>query len=113
MPIAPNGAELRVTTPDVQYGEALEFDLGLSGIPKGTGLMMDYAIHFVKANGKRAPKVFKWKDLPNHSCGQLTATRKHAIKPITTRVYYPGEHLIEVLVNGRAVASARFELKMD
>ena len=41
------------------------------------------------------------------------ATRKHAIKPITTRVYYPGEHLIEVLVNGRAVASARFELKMD
>ena len=113
MPIEPTGAELRVTTPVVQYGGVLEFELGLSGIPTGTGLMIDYAIHFVKANGKRAPKVFKWKDLPNHSGGQLSATRKHAIKPITTRVYYPGKHLIEVLVNGRAVTSVPFELRMD
>lgn len=112
MPIAPSGAKLTVLTPAVNYGEALEFELNLDGLPTGTNLMIDYAIHFVKANGNRAPKVFKWKDMQNQSGGRLNSSRKHAIKPITTRVYYPGEHLIEIMVNGKSVAQADFTLIM-
>lgn len=111
-PIEPTDVALSVQTPTVNYGEALEFNLSMDGLPKGTGLMIDYAIHFVKANGKRAAKVFKWKDLKNHSGGGLEASRKHVIKPITTRVYYPGEHMIEIMVNGRSVAQAEFTLIM-
>lgn len=111
-PIEPTGVALSVQTPTVNYGETLEFDLSMNGLPQGTGLMIDYAIHFVKANGKRAPKVFKWKDLKSHAAGGLEASRKHAIKPITTRVYYPGEHMIEIMVNGRSVAQAEFTLIM-
>lgn len=111
-PVEPNDVKLSVRTPTVNYGGALEFDLSLGGLPNGTGLMIDYAIHFVKANGKKSPKVFKWKDLKSHSGGALEDSRTHAIKPITTRVYYPGEHLIEIIVNGRSVAQAEFTLNM-
>lgn len=110
-PVEPSSAALNILTPTVNYGNALEFEFSLDGLPKGTGLMIDYAIHFVKANGTRTAKVFKWKDLKSAG-DSLTATRQHAIKPITTRVYYPGEHMIEVMVNGRSVAQAEFTLIM-
>ena len=28
-------------------------------------------------------------------------TKRHAIKPITTRKYYPGVHALEILINGK------------
>jgi 3-methyladenine DNA glycosylase AlkC len=103
---------LRLSTPVVAYGDSLEFEIELSGEFEGRAVMLDYAIHFVKANGGRAPKVFKWKDVA--SAGRtLAASKRHAIKPITTRRYYPGEHLVEIWVNGVSVASAPFTLTMQ
>ncbi|MBL4639699.1 MAG: hypothetical protein JKY57_04135 [Kordiimonadaceae bacterium] len=105
-------AALEVSTPVVNYGDALEFELDLSGGSGRHKLMIDYAIHFVKANGQTTPKVFKWKDTTLNAKGALSAAKKHAIKPITTRVYYPGTHEIEILVNGVSLAKQAFELKM-
>ncbi len=110
--ITPKQAVLKVLTPKVVFGEALEFALALDGLPTGGNLMVDYAIHFVKANGSRAAKVFKWKDMQAIDKAQISAERRHVIKPITTRKYYPGQHLVEVFVNGKSVASAEFELLM-
>lgn len=103
--------DLSVETPTVVFGEALEFKLTLANLPVGHNVMIDYAIHFVKANGSLAAKVFKWKDF---SCTavSLSTARKHAIKPITTRKYYPGKHLIETIVNGVPMARGEFELLM-
>lgn len=104
--------ELKVLTPAVAYGGALEFGVELSGDLAGKAVMLDYAIHFVKANGSRAPKVFKWKDT-SATRNTLAVSKRHAIKPITTRRYYPGEHLVEIWVNGVSVASAPFVLTMQ
>ncbi|MBV1900045.1 MAG: hypothetical protein KUG56_00065, partial [Kordiimonadaceae bacterium] len=76
-------AMLRITTPVVEYGEILEFELDLAQGPKSHKVMVDYAVHFVKANGQTSPKVFKWKDTQLDAKGALSATKKHAIKPIT------------------------------
>lgn len=102
---------LDISTETVEYGKALEFKASFKGLKNKQKLMIDYAIHFVKANGKRSAKVFKWKDM-TASSESLSAERAHAIKPITTRVYYPGEHLLEIIINGESVASAPFILKM-
>lgn len=112
-PVSVEQVALSVRTPAVEYGDALEFDLKLDGLTVGGNIMIDYAIHFVKANGSRAPKVFKWKDARKLASGQVRATRRHPIKPITTRKYYPGRHMIEVIVNGTAVAEAEFDLMMS
>ncbi|VAW42911.1 DNA alkylation repair enzyme [hydrothermal vent metagenome] len=73
-------------------------------------LVIDFVIHFVKANGKTSGKVFKLKTAvlsPNQS---LTIQKSHPIRPITTRKYYPGTHWVKIQVNGQIVGERSFEL---
>lgn len=105
--------KLEILTPEVPFGEALLFELSLkstSGHPQP--LIVDYAIHHRKANGKTTAKVFKWKTTTLKPLATLTAKRKHAIRKITTRVYYPGVHTLEILVNGVSLGAADFALLM-
>lgn len=106
-------AELALHTPTLTLGENLLFELTLdSKATASQNLMIDYAVYHVKANGIRTPKVFKWKSLSLESGGQAVIAKKHAIRPITTRRYYPGLHHIEVLVNGLPMARSYFTLSL-
>lgn len=100
-----------ILTPIVQFGNALEFTLSIcSDTDHDQPLMIDYVIHHKKANGKTTPKVFKWRATILSARKMLNATRHHAIKKITTRVYYPGVHTVEFMVNGVSVGTADFQL---
>ena len=104
---------LNVTTPRVRLGESMTFEMALvSRSDRPQRLMIDYVIHHRKANGATSPKVFKWKDLTLHPDKPIASTRAHAIKPITTRVYYPGTHAVELQVNGQTMGRAEFELEI-
>ncbi len=95
------------------FGAALEFSLRLSSEFKSDQpLMIDYIIHHQKANGTTSPKVFKWRTKVLPANGLLEISKKHTIKKITTRVYYPGKHVLEVMVNGVSVGSKKFKLLM-
>jgi len=102
-------------TPDHIYmGDKFALDFTLrSESETDQKLVIDYIIHFVKANGKTSPKVFKLKTavLPSHQ--SITIHKKHNIKPITTRRYYPGEHPVEIQVNGEIVGESKFKLTID
>ncbi len=74
-------------------------------------LEIDYAVHHVRANGSSAPKVFKGWKLTLAAGEERTLDKRHSLKPVTTRTLYPGLHRIELLVNGKALAEARFDLK--
>lgn len=104
---------LRVLTPMVRFGEALAFEFEVcSEADAAQNLMIDFVIHHVKANGKRAPKVFKLAQ-KRLEPGETAAIRKrHPMRPISTRVYYPGTHLLEIQINGQICARAEFELEM-
>ena len=110
-PLMDIDCELRVHTDIVKYGECLDFEFTLVAKPANSKVVVDYAVHFVKANGSRSPKVFKWKDTALVK-SRLAGVKRHAIKPITTRTYYAGEHRLDILVNGVVVASGAFELVM-
>ena len=104
-------AKLHVSTPKVTFGQHLEFGISLqSDIKRNQLLMIDYVVHHQKANGSLSPKVFKWttKHLPAQ--GKLQITKKHPMKYVTTRVYYPGLHRLEVIINGKSVGCKDFEL---
>jgi hypothetical protein len=95
----------------VNFGNVLVFEVVLhSESETDQNLVIDYAIHHRKANGSTSPKVFKWKNTVLKAKGTLNATKKHALKPITTRVYYNGEHFVELFVNGISVGKTNFEL---
>lgn len=36
--------------------------------------------------------------------------KRHPVREITTRRYYPGTHVIDLQVNGRVVATDEFDL---
>lgn len=63
-------------------------------------------MHHQKANGSTSPKVFKWRTAELSAGKTITIGKKHTIKPVTTRLYYPGKLKIELQVNGQVVAQS-------
>ncbi len=105
--------KLRILTPRVMFGDALEFDLSLSSTSDSEqAMIIDYAIHHRKANGGATPKVFKWKVTTLAPFAGFATKRRHAIRKITTRVYYPETHRLEILINGVSFGGGDFELVM-
>jgi len=103
----------RIATASITYGEAVGFDIELvSTAAKPQELVLDYLVHFRKANGTLAPKVFKWSKLTLAPGERLSLSRKHAIRPITTRVYYGGMQAVSLRINGRDFGFSEFELVM-
>ncbi len=107
-------SEFRVEPETIQMGETVTIHLTLqSESDVSQELLIDYAIHFVKANGTTSPKVFKWTTKELNGRQTITLTKKHKIKPITTRKYYGGEQGVAVQVNGRVLAQSSFHLYID
>ncbi|XHC09952.1 DNA alkylation repair protein [Labrenzia sp. ac12] len=103
----------QVLTAEVAYGDAVGFNIELvSTSSKTQDLVIDYLIHFRKANGTLAPKVFKWTKLTLAPGERLTLSRSHAIRPITTRVYYGGTQAVSLRINGLDFGFSEFELEM-
>ncbi|MDF7806479.1 hypothetical protein P4E94_03445 [Pontiellaceae bacterium B12219] len=104
---------LEISPDKIQLSEAIEFSFELqSESTKPQTVVVDYAIHHVKANGKTAPKVFKFRTLEIGPGETVKLTRKHAIKPISTRNYYSGEHAVEILINGKSAGRTSFMLNL-
>ena len=102
---------LNILTPKVKRGAELEFDFHMrSDADSEQKLRLDLVLHYQKANGTLAPKVYRWKDLSLKPGELHEATRRHSFRPITTRVYHPGLHRVEIKVNGQVIASADFHL---
>ncbi|ASP35679.1 DNA alkylation repair protein [Labrenzia sp. VG12] len=103
-----------ITTDKVDYGSALGFAIKLSSTArKPQDLVLDYLVHFKKANGTLAPKVFKWTKLTLEPGETVSLAREHAIRPITTRVYYGGTQAVSLRINGQDFGFSEFELVMD
>ena len=81
-----------------------------SSSPQPQDLLVDYVIHHVRANGSTSPKVFKGWKLTLGPGEQRTLSKRHSLRPVTTRVLYPGPHRIELQVNGQTLAQADFDL---
>ena len=82
-----------------------------STVKRDQPLIVDYVVHHQKANGSTSPKVFKWKTFTLKAGESLRIEKRHSVKQVTTRVYYPGAHRIAVQINGKVVAETAFELK--
>jgi 3-methyladenine DNA glycosylase AlkC len=106
-------ADLHITTPTVTLGESLHFDVTLvSRAAEPVRAIVDYVVHHRRAGGTLGPKVFKLTVRTLAPGERVTLTRAHPMRPITTRRYYPGEHRLEIQVNGARLAAAAFDLRL-
>jgi 3-methyladenine DNA glycosylase AlkC len=101
----------RVVTNVVALGDELVFE----GVVTNEGshevrLVIDYIVHYRKANGLTAPKVFKLSAKTLAPGESLAFAKRHSFKPISTRKHYVGQHSIELQVNGVRSVGATFEV---
>ncbi|MGE4062338.1 MAG: DNA alkylation repair protein [Rhodospirillaceae bacterium] len=102
-----------VSPAKLTFGSALTLKARLASTARtAQKIVLDYVVHHRKKNGTSA-KVFKWKTLTLGPGETIDLARKHAIRRITTRVYYPGMHKIELAANGRVLGAKNFRLEMS
>jgi 3-methyladenine DNA glycosylase AlkC len=73
-------------------------------------VLVDFRVHYVKANGRTSPKVFKLKTLDLPPRGRVPLQKKVSLAPMTTRRLYPGTHTIDLLINGQPYPLGSFVL---
>jgi 3-methyladenine DNA glycosylase AlkC len=103
---------LSITPRRIVLGNSVTLTLTLHSTArrKTQTLLIDYAVHHVKANGSTSPKVFKGWKLALAPREARTLTKQHSFKPVTTRRYLPGRHPVTVSINGAVVAEAALSL---
>jgi 3-methyladenine DNA glycosylase AlkC len=107
------GVDFRLAPSTLRFGDSLQLNATLSSTARRPqALAVDYVVHHVKAHGGSSPKVFKGWVLELAAGERRVLARRHAVRPITIRRYHAGLHRVELWVNGRAEAEARFELVM-
>jgi 3-methyladenine DNA glycosylase AlkC len=85
----------------VRVGDMLKFAFVLDSTTRAEQkVVVDYAIHFVNASGRHGVKVFKLKTFTLAGRASRELSKSHSLRPITTRTYYPGEHRLQIQVNG-------------
>jgi hypothetical protein len=96
--------DLKIKQKKVKLGNAIEFEFEIhSSSGKAQKLVVDYIVHFMESNSATAPKVFKLKTVELPSRAEMSFTKSHKVRKITTRQYYPGLHRLEIQVNGTVV----------
>lgn len=94
---------VRIAPARVSVGERVAIGFALRSTSRTPqDLLVDVAVHFVKASGKSAPKVFKLTRAALQPRGRLELQTSVSLAVHTTRKPRPGRHAVDVIVNGKA-----------
>jgi 3-methyladenine DNA glycosylase AlkC len=91
----------RISPERVAIGDSvmLSFEIAnTSPIPQR--VLVDFVVHFVKANGSTSSKVFKLTTLDFAPGGSATLSKSLSLAQRTTRKHYSGLHRIDAMLNG-------------
>jgi len=104
-------ADFEIVTPRIAVGSHLHFTFRLANQNKESRTVrIEYAIHYLKANGSLSKKMFKISERVLMPDQLLNIDRKQSFKPITTKRFYPGLHRVSIVVNGKEGEAKDFEL---
>ena len=73
-------------------------------------VLADLKVHYVKAHGGAAPKVFKLQTLDIAPGATVAVGKTLSLQQMTTRTHYPGAHQVELVLNGRPQPLGQFQL---
>ena len=105
-------SELSMKPKRVRIGGVARFSFSITSTArKLQKLMIDYRIHYARANGRVGVKVFKLTEKTVGAGEGLPLVIKQRFQDLSTRRHYPGPHKIEIIVNGAPRAEIDFSLK--
>lgn len=88
----------------------IAFDVTYTGKGRGKA-MVDFQIHYVKANGTTSAKVFKLKELDLAPGASVRLSKRVSVADMSTRKHYAGRHRVDAIVNGHVEAVGFFDLQ--
>jgi 3-methyladenine DNA glycosylase AlkC len=103
--------DIHIAPTVASIGESVTFTVWLANEGSTTKrLLVELRVHFVKANGRPSAKVFALKELELQARGSARLTKTISLAQHTTRTHYPGQHRVEVVVNGRTSGVGAFDV---
>ncbi|MCP3033308.1 DNA alkylation repair protein [Halobacillus sp. A1] len=93
----------------ISIGDSLSFTFQVSA-EADTKLRVEYAIDYVKKNGRKSRKVFQASDTTIKTGEEKSFMRNQSFRNMTTRKHYPGTHTLAIIVNGIEKISQDFDL---
>jgi 3-methyladenine DNA glycosylase AlkC len=102
---------VRITPKRAAIGGSVTISFEITNVSaRSQQVLVDFRIHFVKANGKAQPKVFKLKEVALAPRASARLGKRVSLAEMTTRKHYPGKHTVDVVVNGQTKPLGSFVL---
>lgn len=103
--------DVRISPARVSIGERVSVGFALRNTSRTPqNVLVDLAVHFVKANGSAAPKVFKLTRAALEPRGRVDLRSSVSLAVHTTRKPRPGRHAVDVIINGRQKRIGSFDV---
>jgi 3-methyladenine DNA glycosylase AlkC len=104
-------SNFEIKTPIVKIGDYLNFQFYLNNKnEEAKTIRLEYAIHYKKAKGHLAKKVFKISEKSYPPNQLIKVDRNQSFKLITTRVFHIGNHQLSIIINGTESEVLSFDL---
>lgn len=101
----------RVLPARARIGDKVRIEVELHNpTPQPQRVLADLKVHYVKAHGGTAPKVFKLQTLDIAPGATVAVGKTLSLQQMTTRIHYPGAHQVELVLNGRPQPLGQFQL---
>jgi len=103
-----------IEPPEVHIGESVRITADFDNPSSSQGgALVDFVVHFVKANGSSNPKVFKGGER-SVAAGESTLVSKLvSVAQHSTRTHYPGVHAVDIQINGTTHPGGEFVIVED
>ncbi|MFZ4715257.1 MAG: DNA alkylation repair protein [Bacteriovoracaceae bacterium] len=102
--------KLKINQKSFKLNDKLNFEFDIFSTSRNQQkLVIDYQIHFVKANGGYGTKTFKLKTFDLEAKEKVIIKKTHSLKSITTMKYYPGLHHLCIQINGEVCAQISWD----
>jgi 3-methyladenine DNA glycosylase AlkC len=103
--------KVRITPKRASIGKSVTISFEVANTStRRQSVLVDFRIHFRKANGGTSPKVFKMKTLELDANRSELLSKSISLAEMTTRKHYPGKHTVDIQLNGRVTPLGAFEL---
>ena len=103
---------ITVSPSQIQFGESVEFSFEIKSTAETEqDLIIDYLVHFMRANEKQSAKVFKLSQKTLWPREIIKITKNHSFQPISTRKYYPGIQSFQPQINGKLFGKVDLQLE--
>ena len=103
--------DVRFTPARVAIGGRVVFSFSVrSRSRRPQDVLVDVALHFVKARGGTSAKVFKIKRVALAPGERVALQKRFSFAVHTTRVPHAGKHALDVIVNGKPIRAGAFQV---